>query len=347
MEDYNLQYMLRCLQLARKGAGYVAPNPMVGAVIVYGDKIIGEGYHQRYGEAHAEPNAISSVQDKSLLKHSTLYVNLEPCSHYGKTPPCADLIVSSGISRVVIGTLDPNPKVAGRGIEKLCQAGIDVSYGHLEKECFELNKCFFTFQQKKRPYISLKWAQTQNGFIDFERKNAEIRPLAISNELTRMFVHKQRAEHQAILIGTNTALLDNPTLTVREWSGKNPVRIVIDRNRKISDNSHILDGSVQTIVYTEKSVENKNNIEFVQLNFDEDVLEDIIQNIYEYNINSILVEGGAQTLTAFIQQNLWDEARIEAAPFEIETGVLAPIIPQMPIKINKYQGNKILNFHNK
>lgn len=338
----NENYISRCLQLARGGLGFVAPNPMVGAVIVCDGKIIGEGYHRRYGEAHAEPNAINSVQDKSLLKRSTLYVSLEPCSHYGKTPPCADLIVSQQIPRVVVGALDPNPKVAGGGIEKLLRAGIDVSYGVLQDECRELNKHFFTFQEKKRPYISLKWAQTQDGFIDFERKNAENSPLTVSNNLTQMLVHKQRAAHQAILVGTNTAVLDNPTLTVRAWSGQNPVRIVIDRTGRISEEAHLFDGSVQTIVYTEKATENRENLEFIQLKFDESILQNILQNIYEHNINSILVEGGARIQNAFIRQNLWDEARVEIAPFEIGAGVSAPVMFQMPIKMEEYQGHKFL-----
>ena len=346
MQNVELQYMSRCLQLARNGADFVAPNPMVGAVIVCDDKIIGEGYHRRYGEAHAEPNAINSVQDKSLLKRSTLYVSLEPCSHYGKTPPCADLIVSCGIPRVIVGALDPNPKVAGNGIAKLQQAGIDVSYGILAEECRELNKHFFTFQEKKRPYISLKWAQTRDGFIDYKRKNAEKQPLTVSNELSKMLVHKQRAEHQAILIGTNTAVLDNPTLTVRHWQGQNPVRIVIDRNGRISEKANLFDGSVQTIVYTEKTMANKENLEFVRLNFDENILKNILQNIYEHNINSVLVEGGAQTINAFIRQNIWDEASVEIAPFKIGNGVLAPIMPQMPLEIKEYQEHKFLFYKN-
>ena len=346
MKNKDTQYIVRCLQLARNGAGYVAPNPMVGAVIVHNEKIIGEGYHRHYGEAHAEPNAINSVKDKSLLKESTMYVSLEPCSHVGKTPPCADLIIACGIPRVVVGTLDPNPKVAGKGIEKLCRAGVEVEYGFLQAECRDLNKCFFTFQEKKRPYISLKWAQTRNGFIDTQRNNVKTSPLIISNELTKLLVHKQRSENQAILIGTNTAVLDNPTLSVRHWSGRNPIRIVIDRNGRISTDSHLFDGSAQTIVYTEKVLKGTENVKFVQLNFDDHVLHNMIKSLYEHNINSVLIEGGSQILAGFIEQNLWDEARIEISPAEIENGVIAPTMPQMPIEEKGYQTHKFLFYKN-
>jgi len=340
------KYLSRCLDLARNGEGFVAPNPMVGAVIVYDDKIIGEGYHRRYGEAHAEPNAINAVEDKNLLKNATLYVNLEPCSHYGKTPPCADLIIARGIPRVVVGTLDPNPKVAGRGIEKLRQAGIDVQCGILEVECRQLNKHFFTFQEKKRPFITLKWAQTNDEFIDTLRENSEIPPLPISNEMTKIIAHKTRAEHQAILVGTNTAVLDSPRLNVRHWSGRNPIRIAIDRNGRISENSYLFDGSVQTIIFTEKSLESRENLEFVRADFDGDFLKNLIQNIYERNINSVLVEGGAQLLNSFIEQNLWDEARVEISPEEIKNGISAPIIPKIAAEEKVFQGHRILFFEN-
>lgn len=342
----DIKYIERCLQLARYGAGYVSPNPLVGAVIVCRGKIIGEGYHRCYGEAHAEPNAINSVENKTLLKQSTLYVSLEPCSHYGKTPPCADLIISCGIPRVVVGTLDPNPRVAGRGGGKLIEAGIDVTYGILEKECRELNRHFFTFQEKKRPYISLKWAQTQDGFIDFKRENTFAKPLLVSNELTKMLTHKQRAEHQAILIGTNTALLDNPSLTLRNWHGKNPIRIAIDRNGRLPDNSLLFDGSVPTIIYTEKTMENRKNLEFIRIKFDENVLSNIIHDIYEHNIHSVLVEGGAQLLNSFMLQNLWDEAKVEIAPFEIGNGVTAPVISRIPTGEKEYQGHRVCFYRN-
>jgi len=341
--------MHRCLQLARNGASYTAPNPMVGAVLVCDDVIIGEGYHRRYGEAHAEPNAINSVEDKSLLKKATLYVNLEPCSHYGKTPPCADLIIASEIPRVVVGTLDPNPKVAGRGIGKLREAGVEVICGVLEAECRELNKHFFTFIEEQRPYITLKWAQTRDGFIDTKRENAETPPLAISNAMTKILAHKLRAEHQAILVGANTVVLDNPKLNVRHWSGRNPIRVAIDRYGKIPADSHLFDGSVQTIIYSgtkNESLGNKfkknPNIEIIRLA----KLEFILYNLYSQNINSVLVEGGAQMLNSFIEQNLWDEAQVEISPIEIKSGVSAPMIPKFPVEEKEVQGHRILRFKN-
>ena len=237
------KYMARCLQLAQSGGGYVSPNPMVGAVIVCNDRIIGEGYHRHIGEAHAEPNAIYSVNNKELLSQSTLYVNLEPCSHYGKTPPCADLIVKKRIKKVVIGTLDPNPKVSGRGAEILRDAGIEVIVGVLEKECHTLNRRFFTFQINKRPYILLKWAQTRDGFIDHCRSDNSIQALKISNSITQLLTHKMRSENMAIMVSTNTVLLDNPSLTLRYWFGKSPLRVAIDRKNMIPDNYIIKDRS--------------------------------------------------------------------------------------------------------
>ncbi|MFM2292377.1 MAG: 5-amino-6-(5-phosphoribosylamino)uracil reductase, partial [Bacteroidota bacterium] len=231
--ELNNLYISRCLQLAQYGAGYVAPNPMVGCVIVCDGKVIGEGYHHRYGEAHAEPNAINSVKDKSLLSKSTLYVSLEPCSHFGKTPPCANLIIESQIQRVVIGTLDPNPKVAGRGVKLLQDAGIEVEVGFLTEACRELNKRFFIYQEQKRCYVLLKWAQTKDGFMDRIRTDINQAPLQISNSFTRQLTHKMRSENQAIMVSTNTVILDNPSLTVRNWTGKSPIRIAIDRQGRI------------------------------------------------------------------------------------------------------------------
>jgi len=266
---YDLKYMSRCLQLAQNGVGHVSPNPMVGAVLVCNDIIIGEGSHLRYGEAHAEPNAINAVKNKQLLAQSTLYVNLEPCSHYGKTPPCANLIVQSQIPRVVIGTLDPNPKVAGRGVEILRKAGVEVVVGVLEDECRELNKRFFIFQERNRPYVLLKWAQTADGFIDRNRTSKSELPLAISNETTKMLTHKMRSENQAILVGANTVLLDNPSLTVRNWSGRSPIRVAVDRLGRIPADYKILDGQITTIVFGEKYRENEPNLEFVKITFDQ------------------------------------------------------------------------------
>ena len=238
------KYISRCIQLAKNGLCNTPPNPMVGAVIVYQDRIIGEGYHIRCGEGHAEVNAIASVKDESLLRQSTLYVSLEPCSHYGKTPPCADLIIRKGIPRVVVGCVDPFSMVSGRGIQKLRDAGVDVTVGVLEQACKDLIKRFVTFNLKQRPYITLKWAQSADGFIDVLRQEGT--PVKLSSPITSMYVHKLRAEHQAILVGRKTALLDNPSLTVRDWYGKNPLRMVIDRELSLSSSLRLFDGSTPT-----------------------------------------------------------------------------------------------------
>lgn len=342
----EFKYMYRCLQLAHLGVGYVAPNPMVGAVLVYNDEIIGEGYHKRYGEAHAEPNAINSVRNPELLKLSTLYVNLEPCSFFGHTPPCADLIVKSQIPRVVIGTLDPNPKVAGRGVEILRNAGIEVVVGVLENDCRELNKRFFIFQEQKRPYVLLKWAQTQDGFIDKKRKDASEPPLLISNNITKQLTHQMRSENQAIMVGFNTILLDNPSLTVRNWSGKSPIRIAIDRQGKIPPDYNILDGSVLTIVFTEIEKPNQKHIEFVKIDFDTKFLPTILQKLFERNIHSVLVEGGAQLINSFIQSGQWDEANVEVSSLCIYDGVLSPILNNQPISRKTFDGHEWLFYKN-
>lgn len=339
--------MKRCLQLARYGESYVSPNPMVGAVIVHAGNIIGEGYHQAYGQPHAEPNAINSVKDQTLLAQSTMYVTLEPCSHYGKTPPCADLIIKYKIPKVVIGMKDPNPKVAGNGIKKLLDAGVNVTVGVLENECSVLNKHFLTFQEKKRPYIALKWAQTSDGFIDIKRESAEIAPLKISNELTKILVHKQRAQNQAIMVGTNTALLDNPTLTVRNWSGRNPVRIVIDKSGRIPENYHLLNDNIKTLVYTEQEKESKENVEFITVRFDNDLLENLIQNIYEHNINSVLVEGGASFLQSFIDKGLWDEVSVEVSPMIIGDGLKAPVLGCISDSVKEFEEHRIYKYIHK
>jgi len=340
-------YMHRCLQLAHHGSGHVAPNPMVGAILVCNDFIIGEGFHRQYGEAHAEPNAINSVKNKDLLNRATLYVSLEPCSHYGKTPPCADLIVKSGIPRVVIGTLDPNPKVAGRGVTILQNAGIEVTVGVLEPECRELNKRFFTFHEKKRPYILLKWAQTQDGFIDVIRKDHTELPLKISNAITLQLTHKMRSENQSIFVGANTVLLDNPSLTVRNWSGKSPIRIAIDRQGRIPALFNILDGAVPTIVFTETEQVNSPNVEFVKIEKDGPFPQNIIYKIYEHHIHSVLIEGGAGILNSFIEAGLWDEANVEVSPQQIHEGVKAPVLNIQPIHRSVIEGHDWLFFRNK
>ena len=335
-------YMKRCLQLAAKGMGSVAPNPMVGCVIVYQDKIIGEGYHQKYGEAHAEVNAINAVEDKELLKNVTLYVNLEPCSHYGKTPPCADLIIEHKIPYVIIGSIDTNSLVSGKGIEKLAKAGIDVKIGVLEKECKELNKRFFTFYDKKRPYIILKWAQTKNGFIDNKRTEDNIgMALQITNRESKILVHKWRSEEQAIMVGTNTALLDNPQLTVREVNGKNPLRITIDKWLRIPKSYHLFDKSTPTLVFTAVDMPSENNLEYVKIDFDKDVIMQISNELYKRNIQSLIVEGGELLLKSFIESNCWDEARVFISDITIGRGVNAPILNGNPVSKENIKDDKL------
>lgn len=339
-------YMQRCLQLAAIGGGNVAPNPMVGAVLVADNKIIGEGYHKKYGQPHAEPNAINSVQDKTLLKSATLYVNLEPCSHYGKTPPCAHLIVKCGIPRVVIGTFDPNPKVSGRGVKILQDAGVDVRVGVLEDECNELNKRFFIFQREKRPYILLKWAQTADGFMDRIRTSKEETPLQISNEITRQLTHKIRAENQSILVSTNTVILDNPSLTVRYWSGKNPIRLAIDRQGRISHDYHLLDGQHPTFVFTGVEKPGRDNLKFINIQFDENCLDSLLKSLFDNLIHSVLVEGGSKLLNSFIAKGYWDEAHIEISQQKTGSGIVAPKMAEIPDSSTTICGHTVLKFKN-
>jgi diaminohydroxyphosphoribosylaminopyrimidine deaminase/5-amino-6-(5-phosphoribosylamino)uracil reductase len=332
MDSKNEIYHQRCIDLAKNGLGRVAPNPLVGAVIVADNRIIGEGYHADYGGAHAEVVAVNSVKDKNLLKNSTLYVNLEPCSHFGKTPPCADLIIENKIPHVVIGHADPYPKVAGRGIERMKNAGINVEIGLLEKDCRELNKRFLTFHEKLRPYIILKWAESADGFIDFSRNpKVEHTPAAITDETTRTLVHKWRTEEQAILIGTNTALYDNPKLNAREFAGKNPVRMVLDRSLSLPKDLHLFDQSIKTVVFTEKDAVSQKNIEFVKTNFHY-IVDQILNYCYCNSIQSIIVEGGSQLLTTFITMEMWDEAGIFKSQQFLVYGVKAPEFNKIPNK---------------
>ena len=324
--------MSRCLELAKNGLGTTYPNPMVGSVIVYNDTIIGEGWHKKSGEPHAEVNAIHAVKDTSLLKKATIYVSLEPCSHYGKTPPCCDLIIANKIPNVVIGTVDPNPKVAGKGIEKIIESGVNVTIGILEKECFELNKRFFTFHQKKRPYIILKWAETQDGFIapkkDINEKESQIRqPIWITNEISRQLVHKWRSEEDAILVGTQTVIDDNPKLTVRDWAGNNPIRIVLDKNNRIPKESHVFDNHVKTIVFTQNKISSTTeNPIFEEINFGYNLASKIVESLHNHNIQSVIIEGGRQTLQTFIDENLWDEAKVFIGGNVFKNGIKAPIL---------------------
>ncbi len=298
------KYMQRCIQLAANGIQGARPNPMVGAVIVANGRIIGEGYHVRCGEGHAEVNAFASVrsEDEHLLPEATIYVSLEPCSHYGKTPPCADLIIKKGVKRVVVGCVDPFAEVQGRGIKKLREAGIEVTVGVLEQECQWLNRRFFTFHRENRPYIILKWAQTANGFID-----DHFEPLMISNEQTQMLSHQLRAEEDAILVGHTTYDRDQPQLTVRHWHGPNPKRIVLTHNRPITQ---------------------------------------LMDDLYQHGIQSLIVEGGRQTHESFIEAGLWDEIRVETAPITVTDGTPAPQLPAEVILMTKknYGGNTIISY---
>ncbi len=320
------KYMARCIELARGGEGNTAPNPMVGAVIVHKGKIIGEGFHRRCGEAHAEVNAVASVRDEALLRDSTIYVSLEPCSHYGKTPPCAELIIKKGIPRVVVGTLDPFPEVSGRGVRMLREAGVEVVTGVLEEEARALNPAFMTFQMRKRPYVYLKWAQSADGFMDARRADVSEPPLLLSSAETLRRVHRLRSEVAAIMVGTRTALLDNPSLTVRHWAGHSPVRVVLDRTLKLPSASHVLDGTVRTLVFTAVEAERGPNVEYVRIDFGQDVLPQVLLYLYEQNLNSLMVEGGARLLESFLAAGLWDEAWIETAPVVLGTGVKAPAV---------------------
>lgn len=321
------KYMARCIELARGGEGNTAPNPMVGAVIVHKGKIIGEGFHRKCGEAHAEVNAVASVRDEALLRDSTIYVSLEPCSHYGKTPPCAELIIRKGIPRVVVGTLDPFPEVSGRGVRMLREAGIEVVTGVLEEEARALNPAFMTFQIRKRPYVYLKWAQSADGFIDIRREDASVPSVLLSSAETLRRVHRLRSEVAAIMVGTRTALLDNPSLTVRHWAGRSPVRVVLDRTLKLPVGSHLLDGAVPTLVFTAVEVESRPNVEYVQIDFGQEVLSQVLQYLYGQNLNSLMVEGGAELLESFLDAGLWDEAWVETAPVVLGAGVKAPAVP--------------------
>lgn len=330
-------FMHRALDLAKLGAGHVSPNPLVGCVIVYDGKIIGEGWHKKYGEAHAEVNAVNDVHDKLLLKKSTVYVNLEPCSHFGKTPPCADLLIREQVKKIVVATLDSNPLVAGEGIKKLRSAGIEVVTGILQEESRALNKRFFTFIEKQRPYIILKWAQTADGFI--ARKNYDSK--WISNELSRQLVHKWRTEEDALLVGMRTAQHDNPLLNVRDWSGRNPIRLVIDRFLKLSDSLHLFDQTQRTLRYNILKHVEHNNLSFIRLD-ETNFLQNLVKDLYRQKIQSVIVEGGAQTLQSFIDSGLWDEARVFISPNTFEAGVSAPSLKGRLVAREKIQHDTLI-----
>ncbi len=336
------RYMYRCLELAKRGAGLVSPNPMVGCVIVHNERIIAEGYHHRFGGPHAEVVAINYLQNKELLTNSTLYVNLEPCSHYGKTPPCSDLIIAMGLPRVVIGCLDPNPLVAGEGVTRLKSAGIDVATGILETESRYLNRAFFTYHTKQRPYILLKWAQTQDGFIDRERDPGATRGINwITNIKLKSLVHRWRAESDAILAGSGTVKNDNPELTTRDWPGKNPLRIILDGDGELTEQFRVFVGNVPTwLICPETPIREKENLRLLQTGVAGNYLPTLMSELYHHRILTLMVEGGRYTLESFIREGLWDEYRVFTGNKRFKAGVKAPEIPIPPT--HTYQLNNEL-----
>lgn len=346
-------YMKRCLELAEMGNGQVSPNPLVGCVIVSGGKIIGEGYHQKYGQAHAEVNAIRSVTDRygeqaaELLKNAVAYVSLEPCAHFGKTPPCADLLIRHQLKKVVIGNRDPFADVDGKGIEKLKHAGIEVVSGVLEAECFEVNRRFFTRITQQRPYIILKWARTANGY--FAPKNSVQQ--WISGPLSKKLVHKWRTEEDAVLVGKQTAIADNPALSAREWPGKNPIRIAIDRKLEIPADSQLYNKDAKTIIFNEQKTSVEGNIHFIEMEDMQYYLpQKIAYQLYLMDIQSIIIEGGANILNQFISSGLWDEARVFNSTSSWDTGIHSPVINGNIMSVTQVDKDQLTiykNYNNK
>lgn len=340
--------MQRCLELAKNGLRNAMPNPSVGAVLVHKNRIISEGHTSPYGGAHGEVNCINSVHEqyRQLIPQATLYVSLEPCSHFGKTPPCSDLIIEKGIQNIVIGTIDPHDKVAGNGVKKLKEAGRNVTLGVLEQECRELNKRFFTFHEKKRPYIILKWAETANGYIAPEKRNAK-EPVWITNPYSRQLVHKWRSEEAAILAGTQTVIDDNPKLDVRDWTGDNPVRIVLDRNGRITNDYFVKNHKIKSIILTEKTnLPNLENLIYENITFNENLAANVAAKLYEHNLQSVIIEGGAKTLQTFIDSGLWDEARVFKGKAVFNKGTKAPILNAVPLKRQQIANDELLIFRN-
>jgi diaminohydroxyphosphoribosylaminopyrimidine deaminase/5-amino-6-(5-phosphoribosylamino)uracil reductase len=335
-------YMRRCIYLAKLGGSYVFPNPLVGCIIVKNNKIIGEGYHKMVGEAHAEVNAVESVSDKSELEGSTVYVSLEPCSHFGKTPPCADLLIQLKVKEVVIGCVDSNPKVSGKGIEKLKRSGIKVIEGVLEDECKKLNKRFFTFHEKQRPYVILKWAQTIDGYLDRSRQNNEQGINWISAPETKALVHKWRSQEHAILVGRNTILYDNPSLTVREFHGKNPTRIIVDSQLQLKNDMNVFSKDAPTIIFNRIKNHVNNNVEWVKIS--ETSTANILSELYQRGIQSVFVEGGSRTLQYFIVDNVWDEARVIVGNKHFHNGVKAPVISKVPSSSQQF-GDDLIYYY--
>ncbi len=324
------QYMLRCLELAQLGLSQAAPNPSVGCVIVHNGKIIGEGYTDPYGGDHAEVNAIKSVTDDSKLKDATIYVSLEPCAHFGKTPPCANLIIKKGIKKAVIGCQDPFAQVNGAGIRRLKESGVEVELGILENECLELNKRFITFHGKKRPYIVLKWSETFDGFVDSQRTDPNESALKITSETANILVHKWRSEESAIMVGKNTAVLDNPSLTTRKFEGKNPIRILLDAELESDPNLKLFDGTAPTLVYHSTDDTPRNTaFECIQLK-NTNNLKEVLSKLYSRNILSVIVEGGPTLHRSFYDAGLWDEIRRFVAPVNIGNGVPALSVSNKP-----------------
>jgi diaminohydroxyphosphoribosylaminopyrimidine deaminase/5-amino-6-(5-phosphoribosylamino)uracil reductase len=340
MDEFE-KYMNRCLELAQNGIGNTSPNPMVGALLVHGGKIIGEGFHQAFGESHAEVNAINNAIEtgnKNLLEESTLFVSLEPCAHTGKTPPCSDLIIRYKIPEVVIGCLDPFPDVNGKGIQKLSVAGVKIHSGILENECLEMNRRFMLFHKKKRPYVILKFAQSANGIVAPSIPENK----KISNDKTDILVHKWRSEEAAIMVGTNTVIEDNPRLTVRKWKGKNPVRIVIDRKLKLNNDFFVFDDSAPVLVLNELKEEKNNTISYVKIDFENNPIRQFLDAIYKRTLLSVLVEGGPKLIAGFINEGLWDEARIITAEKIISEGLQAPEIKGNIFSASSLTGDHIV-----
>lgn len=348
--NYDERYMHRAIQLARNGQIFASPNPMVGAVIVYNDTIIGEGFHHRCGEAHAEVNAVASVSHPELLPHATIYVTLEPCSHYGKTPPCAQLIIDKKIPRVVIGCLDPFEKVSGRGVKMLQDAGIEVIWGVLENECKELNSKFITCHTKQRPFITLKWAQSSDGFIDHHRTHQTPNAIKISTPITSCLVHKLRATHDAIMVGSSTVIKDNPSLNCRSWNGNNPKRIVIDRQAKLHNTANIFNDKLSPTIYFTSKIRKELPCDVEQILVDTNSsLCEIMRILYNKGITSVLLEGGASLLQNAIDNNIWDEAQVEISPITLckKGSINAPILNIMPYKSLEIDNHYFAFYHNK
>jgi diaminohydroxyphosphoribosylaminopyrimidine deaminase / 5-amino-6-(5-phosphoribosylamino)uracil reductase len=336
-------YMRRCLELAECALGKVAPNPLVGSLFVYNNRIIAEGFHMEFGKSHAEVNTINQIREKEFLTSGTLYVNLEPCSHFGKTPPCTDLIISKGISKVIIANKDPFPKVNGAGIQLLKQAGIKVTTGILENEAAMINRRFFTFHLKKRPYIILKWAQSADGFIS--PADPAVGKI-ISSEASRLFVHKWRSEEQAIMIGKNTALTDNPSLTTRMVKGRNPIRIIAASDNSLPAHLNIFDDKAPTIILNKKISHREKNVEYVQIESRNNFLDNFFAIMYDMQIQSVLVEGGTELLNTFINNDAWDEARVFTSRAILEKGVKAPVFNMVSSQAIEIENDTLNTYFN-